>query len=100
MFSPLYNHHHDNNNDNDNNNSSSSGSEVLPIAEEMDINNSLSYEEHHTQKLEIARLEREKVAITKELENLIPLRNQYRATADRYAREINEREQVGYSTYL
>ena len=96
LFSPLYNHHYDNND----NNSSSSGSEVLPIAEEMDINNSLSYEEHHAQKLEIARLEREKVAVTQELENLIPLCNQYRATADRYAREIDEREQVSYSTYL
>lgn len=54
----------------------------------------VTFEEQHTRKLDKARLERERVSVKEKITSLLPNCKQYRSTADKYAKEIQDREKV------
>ena len=65
-----------------------------PSGDAMSLANTETFEDQHTAKFNVARLERERISVEEKITSLLPSCKQYRSTADKYAKEIQDREQV------
>ena len=64
----------------------------------MSLDNNITFEDSHMRKIKKVQLERDKLNTTDEIHSLLPTCQQARKIADKYAKEIQDREKVN-NTY-